>query len=567
MRDYIGIATKYREDVLAGVIPACEWVKRSCERQKADVERAATGWIYEFNKKRATDICAFVEAMPHVEGKWAQAGEKIHLGPWQVLLYSTIFGWVHADSKQRRFRTVYLELPRKNSKTTMSAPVGLWMTGCDGEAGGKVFSAATTFKQASLVWNIARLMIQKEPGLQKHFGLGVSAHAIYHEASGSSFQPLSAEGNSLDGLNASCIIIDELHAHRNRRVYDVLETSKGARTQPLLWCITTAGSDRSGICYEVRTHVTKVLNRVVEDDSFFGVIYTIDDGMDPFAEDSWKVANPNYNVSVDPAEIRNLAVKARSTPAALATFMTKHLSCWVNADVGLFNIVNWTEKCFYPDLSLEDCAGQACIIGIDLAWKSDFSSMVFLFEGAFEDEPDRPKHYFVFARHYLASKAIELSDNAQLAGWVREGWIIETPGDTTDFRVIEEDLAAACESFQVTEIPHDMHQAVEFSTRMLDAGLPMVAMTNNSIVLTEPCDKLSAIIDEGRIHHSGDPVLTWHLSNVVGHRNRRNYVYPTKDRPENKIDGAMALLYALARSLRINNEPIINNSNPEQVAI
>ena len=538
-KNYTSIAKRYAQAVVAGKIDACHWAKRACQRQIDDLERAKGGWEYEFVPKKASRICRFVEHTRHVKGRqWA--GQRIQLQPWQVFIYTTIFGWVRTGTDLRRFRTVYLEMPRKNAKTTMTAPIGIYMLAGDGESGAEVYSAATTLKQAKIVWEISKEMVDRDSGLRAAFGIETSAHSIYQTATGSRFQALSAEGNSLDGLNASCVIIDELHAHRTRKVYDVLETSKGARQQPLLWCITTAGFDRSGICYEVRTHVTKVLNAVLSDDSFFGMIHTIDDEDDYFDERSWKKANPNYGISVDPIELRNLATKAKSTPSALANFQTKHCSVWTNADVGLFNMVNWA-KCGNPDLRLEDFKGQRCRAGIDLAWKNDFSSVVLLFE--------RDGEYYVFARHYLAAVRIDESDNAHFKGWAEEGWIHATQGNVTNYTEIEEDLLELAKEYEIVEVPHDEHQAVQFAQRLQDRGLTMVAMSNTSTALTEPTDKLAALIDEGKIHHNGDPVLAWMLSNVVGKRNRRGFVYPTKERDENKIDGIMALLYALTRAL------------------
>ena len=221
-------------------------------------------------------------------------------------------------------------------------------------------------------------MVERSPGLKAAFGVSTTAHAISQMRTASRFQALSAEGNSLDGLNIHCAIVDELHAHRTRKVFDVLETATGARTQPLLWLITTAGSDRSGICYEQRTYLTKILDGVVKDDTYFGVIYTIDDGDDWSDPKVWAKANPNYGVSVFPEDIERLCAKALKMPSAQNNFLTKRLSVWVNADSAFFNMAELA-KCADPKLKAEDFLGEPCWIGIDLASRRDIAPRIQLF--------------------------------------------------------------------------------------------------------------------------------------------------------------------------------------------
>jgi phage terminase large subunit-like protein len=543
-KNYVAIAKRYAEAVVSGKISACSWVRKACRRQLDDLKRAKVGaWRYRFDAKRAVRICQFVEGFHHIKGEWAKRNEQIVLQPWQIFIYTTIFGWVDRDSGLRRFRTVYIECPRKNSKSTMSAPVALYLMAADGEAGQEVYSAATTRDQAKIVWEAAKQMVDRDPGFRKTFGVDTSAHSIYQMASASKFIAISAEGNSLDGLNGSSIV-DELHAHRTRKVYDVLETAKAARQQPLLWNITTAGSDRSGICYELRTYVTKILDAVAQDDSVFGIIYTTDEGDDWTDEATWKKANPNYGVSVDPEELRRLCLKAQKMPSAMNNFLTKHLSVWVNADVGLFDISKW-QALGDPSLDPEQFKDKPCWLGLDLAPRHDFSSRIQLFEVEKEDGV----HYYVFPRHFLSEGEIEASANSQYAGWAREGWITTNSGNSTSYDDIEEDLRGLNAQYQVREVAYDPATAKEIVDHMSAEGMLMVEMRPLVLNFSEPTKRLDALMADGRIHHNGDPVLTWMLSNVVGHYDRKDNVYPVKERRENAIDGVVALIMALGRAL------------------
>jgi len=275
------------------------------------------------------------------------------------------------------------------------------------------------------------------------FGVSTTAHAISQVRTASRFQALSAEGNSLDGLNMHCAIVDELHAHRTRKVFDVLETAAGARPQPLLWLITTAGSDRSGICCEQRTYLTKILDGAVKDDTYFGVIYTIDDGDDWSNPAVWAKANPNYGVSVFPEDIARLCVKALKMPSAQNNFLTKRLSVWVNADSAFFSMTELAQ-CINRRLKAQDFLGESCWIGIDPASRRDIAPRMMLFR--------RGKHFYAFGRYFLPESEIEESKNSQYSGWEKEGWITATPGNITDFGYIEEDLSELASRYQVVEV-------------------------------------------------------------------------------------------------------------------
>ena len=266
---YTTIARRYAEAVVADEIPACKWVQLACQRQLNDLARfKGNSSPYRFNPVLnrdgrsfypADNLCALIERLQHVKGPLA--GQPIHLEPWQVFILTTVFGWVKPDGK-RRFRRSYIEVPRGNAKSTLSSAVGLYMLAADGEGGAEVYSLATTRDQARIVFGDAQTMARKSPGFRSRFGVAVGAHNMHVLATGSKFEALSAEGSTLDGLNIHFGCVDELHAHKTRTVYDVVETGTGKRDNSLLWVITTAGSNRAGICYESRTFVARLLEGV-----------------------------------------------------------------------------------------------------------------------------------------------------------------------------------------------------------------------------------------------------------------------------------------------------------------
>jgi len=548
---YAVTARRYAEAVVAGELTACRWVQLACRRQLDDLARfKGKASPYRFNPKLtdrsgkafapADNLCAFIERLPHVKGPLA--GEPIKLEPWQVFILTTVFGWVQADGR-RRFRRSYIEVPRGNAKSTLSSAVGLYMLAADGEGGAEVYSLATTRDQARIVFGDAQMMARRSAGFRSRFGVAVGAHNMHVLASGSKFEALSAEGSTLDGLNIHFGCVDELHAHKTRTVYDVVETGTGKRNNSLLWVITTAGSNRSGICYEIRTFVTRLLESVFEDDSQFGIVYGLDDGDDWTTEEALVKANPNWGISVQPDVLVPLQAKAMQLPSAVNNFKTKHLNEWVNADTAWMDMRAW-DRCADVALDLDTFAGQPCWIGLDLASKTDIAALMLLFS-----HPEIEGGFAVFGRYYLPEDTVMATSNSQYAGWMRTGRLTVTPGNVIDFGWIEADLIEMSSRFQVQGVAFDPFQATQLSTRMLAEGLPMIEVRPTVLNFSEPMKALEALVLQRRLIHDGDPVLGWMASNVVAHLDAKDNIYPRKERPENKIDGIVALIMALSRAL------------------
>jgi len=529
------VALDYARGVVNGEVTSCNWVQAACKRHIKDLDNASLNYV--FDQEKANRVCRFISGLRHVKGKWARDQLKISLEPWQVFILCCVFGWVD-HSGNRRFRTVYIEVPRKNAKSTLTSGVGLYMLTCDGEEGAEVYSAATTRDQAKIIFQVAQQMARKDSGFREHFGIEVNAHNMNVLMSGSKFEPLSADASSLDGLNVHAGLIDELHAHKTREVFDVMETATGSREQPLLWCITTAGSNRAGICYEQHTYLTKILDGVVQDETYFGVIYTIDDGDQWHDDMAWRKANPNYGISVNPDDLARKCRKAQEMPSATNNFLTKHLNLWVNADTAWMDMRKW-DACADPNLTIDDFKGEQCIIALDLASRVDIAALVQIFK--------RDGHYYVFGRYYLPEETIETSGNSQYDGWVRSGHMTDTPGNVIDFEYIKDDMRSYSSRFEVLEVPYDPFQATQLSVEMIQEGFPMVEMRPTILNFSEPMKELEGLVLSGKLHHNGCPILTWMVSNVVCHMDVKDNIYPRKERPENKIDGVVALIMAIGR--------------------
>lgn len=552
---HVDLANRYAADVISGAIPACKWVRLACERQQRDLKRQNTEeFPYRFDVAKAEKVCEFVECLPHIKGKWG--GSSIKLEPWQKFILCVVFGWVHAESGLRRFRTAYVEVPRKNAKSTLSSGVGLYMLTEDGEQGAEVYSAATTKDQAKIVFSAAQAMARKTKDLRDHYGLAVGAHNLNVLATDSKFEALSSEGETLDGLNIHCGIVDELHAHKTREVWDVLETATGSREQSLLWAITTAGSNRAGICYEQRDYVTKILDLVADDETYFGVIYSIDPDDDWTLESTWRKANPNYGISVYAEDLHRLAKKAMQTPAAVNNFLTKRLCVWVSADVGLFDMQAW-DACGDKGLKPEQFIGKSCWIAIDLGFVDDIASVVKVFRETKQvenaaGEMEDAEIYTFFGRHYLPEETIEESRNSQYSGWDRMGRITRTDGNVTDAERIIDDLVDDINVYRAQKVLMDPYNYLTITNPIQKRGIDIAVFEQfpQTVPAMSPATEgLMKAVRSRRVQHDGCPVLAWAMSNVVGHFDVKDNVYPRKERPENKIDPAIAAIMAYGHAM------------------
>lgn len=550
---YAATANQYARDVSEGRIVACKWVKLACKRHLDDLVRAKKGWAYAFDEQKAHRACYFIEQLPHTKGDWAARGQTIKLEPWQVFIIAVLFGWVKVVSRKRRFSLAYIAVPRKNGKSILAGGIGNYMFAADGEFGAEVYSGATTEKQAWEVFRPALQMVERTPELAEAFGIEPRAKTMIIEANGSRFEPVI--GKPGDGASPHCGIVDEYHEHDDDTLFDTFQTGMGARKQPLLLVITTAGDNLAGPCKSLQGDAEQVLMGSREREELFAVVYTIDAGDDWTSQEALLKANPNYDVSVFGEFLQTQQQSAISDARKQAVFQTKHLNVWVGANSAYFNIQKWNEL---ADRSLnpEEFRGLVCIAGVDLSSKKDVTARVLVFKKPIQtkDEAGKPvykDHYYVFGRFYLPANRAAQPEFQHYQGWVIEGHLKTTPGGIIDYDVITSDTVSDIQQYRVKELCFDPWNAEQFAQKVAKEARPVTAIEVPQIpkFLSEPMKQLDALILDGRLHHDGNPVLTWMMGNVTAHTDAKENVFPRKERVENKIDGAVALITAMYRAL------------------
>jgi len=540
--DHAALAHKYALDVVAEKVPAGKWVRLAAQRHLDDLKRPKS-WGYEFVPDKGARVCRFIELLPHTKGRWAAKQENIRLESWQCFLVVVLFGWLRRKNGKRRFRTAYWEIPRKNGKSILAAGVGCYMLAADGEFGAEVYSGATTEAQAWEVFKPARLMMQRSDELRAKLGVEVNAKTLVRIADASKFQPII--GTPGDGASPSCAIVDEYHEHDTPSLYDTMETGMGAREQPLMLVITTAGTNIAGPCHEKHDEVCKVLEGVVENNELFGCVFGIDDTDDWADPKSLIKANPNYGVSVDADFLLSQQRQALQNPIQQARFRTKHLNVWTSVLSGVMNMQQWG-LCADPMLDEEELAGCDNWVAVDLASKSDLCSA----QRVYRKVSHGKAHYYLFGRYWLPEEAIEEPgpNHAHYLKWVKEGYLTQTDGATVDFELITEEVVADCKRVNPKEAVFDPFNAVQMMQAVAKQGIEAVEFVQAPQNFAVPLDELTTAVKDGRFHHDGNPITTWCMSNMVARPAKKGLVSPIKQKPHQKIDGAIATIMCMARA-------------------
>lgn len=552
------IATAYAQDVVAGKIVACKWHRLACQRHLKDLERSANGvmpyvWNPELKDSKeklfrpGERICKFAELMPHIKGDWAAKGQLIKLEPWQVFILASIFGWVHKVTGKRRFRVADVIVPRKNAKSTLAAVIGNYMLAADGEYGAEVYSGATSQDQAMEVFRPALLMARATPRFCQTYGVAANASNLSVVENNSKFEPVI--GKPGDGASPSCAIVDEYHEHKTSELYDTMQTGMGARSQPLILVITTAGSDISGPCYLHQVELQKILEGVIENDQRFGVIFTMDDEDDWTSEIALIKANPNFGVSVDGDFLKLQQRDATADPRKQNVFKTKHLNVWVAAASPWLNLYN-LQLAGDSAITLDCQEWDGCVIGLDLASKQDIASLVALcWIGQGEE-----RHYTAISRNYVPDAALEKPENAHYQAWVNLGHLIATPGNMISLSQIEEDVVEISRMVNVGEVAKDPWGGHQLGANLQEEGITVVDIPQQVRYLSEPMKEIAALVDSKRFHHDGNPCYVWQLSNVEVKEDRNENIFPRKARASNKIDAAIGTIVAMNRALAAEPE-------------
>lgn len=508
-----------------------------------------TSDAYYFDERAAAVAVAFFEKLlVHTKGEWA--GQPFKLQDWQRdEIIRPLFGWKRRDDNTRRYRRAYIEVPRKNGKSTIAAGIALYMLFADGEPGAEVYSAAADRDQAAIVFDEARRMVENSPHLTRRSES--YKKSIVVPSSHSVYRVLSADAHTKHGFNAHCVVFDELHAQPNRDLFDVLTTSQGARRQPLLVMITTAGFDRNSICWEQHEYAVRVKQGVIDDDEFFAFIAAAEDKDDWQDPTVWAKANPGMGVTVKVDYLRAEAQRASQVPAYQNTFRRLHLNQWTQQDTRWLSLEAWDACQFAVDERLLN--GGMCYGGLDLASTSDIAAFVLDFPPEPGDE--RGVHQWLAKFWIPEENIVERSrrDRVPYDAWVREGLITATPGNVIDYSKIVMDIEALGLIYDIQEIAFDRWGAVLVSQQLEGAGFTMVGFGQGFVSMASPTKELLRLVLDGKLAHGRNPVLRWMADNMVVTTDAAGNVKPNKEKSREKIDGIVAGIMALDRAMRHAN--------------
>ena len=497
-----------------------------------DPKRDAEG--FHFDKDRADMACDFFsECLTHIKG--TMAGEPFEQEPFQRAVTRNIFGWVD-DEGLRRYRTVFCYWPRKNGKSTWSAGIGTYILFCDDEPGAEIYSAAAESKQATIVFNMAKDMVLNDPDLSSR--CKIYNRSILIEETGATYQPISAEAYSKHGFNLHAAIIDELHAHPNSDLMDVLESATGSRTQPLIIIITTADFDRPGSpCNEKLEYARKVRDGIIDDPRFLPVIYEAteeDDWRDPKV---WQKVNPCWGVSLNPDIVQAAYNKTIGNPRLEGVFKRLHLNMVTKQETHWIELEEW-DKCKVEEFEPPD--GATCLAGLDLASTTDICALTLYF-------PDYEG--LILPYFWVPSAHPEATGRGKYRPWIEAGHMHTTPGNVTDYDFIRAKINEIANRWTV-EVAVDPWNARHLATQLNEQdGIPVVEFRQGYISMNEPCKELERRILQRKICHFGNPVLRWMVSNAMVKTDPAGNIKIDKEKSADKVDGVVAMVMALGRSM------------------
>ena len=555
MRDPV---TVYARRVVSGKVLSCKWHRLACARHLRDTERSQRrdlAFPFSFDRGEALRAIDFAESLEHFKGEWA--GRPIRLEPWEQFILGSLWGWKRHSDSLRRFRVGYVETPRGQGKSTLTAIIGLLLAFFDGEPAADVFSAATKKDQARIVWEYARRMVMASPELSSRIWTGKTALA--READGSRFVALGADADTTDGLRPHGGLIDEVHAHKNGDLIAVIETGMGTRRQPLLFEITTAGDDVLSVCFRHHDYICHILEEVFSDETWFGFITTIDEGEDWRSELAWRRANPNYGVSVKPDDLQRKCDAAERMPAAAAEFQRKHLNVWVNTANPCLSVDGWRKGQTSLPTALQratwrdELLHERCYIGIDLASKIDLCALSLVFPPT----ETRPR-WRVLQHVWTPEETVKdrsHRDRAPYDIWVAQGWLRTTPGSRIDHAVVRQAIVAARSLYDVALIGFDPWHADTLIDELVRedgfAADRVLAVPQTYQGMSSACLRMQAEILEGNVDAGGCPVTAWAVSNAVATPDGKDNLMFAKGKSRGRIDPLIAMTIAMALWLRV----------------
>jgi phage terminase large subunit-like protein len=520
-----------------------------------------------FDPARVDRYIASQRRLRHTKGRFA--GFPFEPDPWQVAYYiGPVYGWVakspDTGEYARIITTVYIDLPRKNGKTTTAGGTAIYLTGADGESGAQVVCAATQRDQAGFAFDPIKQIVRQSPDLAKHFEAWESK--IIHKASGSVFKPVANVGDAQHGADLHGGIVDELHLHKTNDLIEALETGTGSRIQPLILFITTADQGKRHTPYDnKRQRVEKLARGVLKDPTTYGVVFAAEKpeykdgqlvaGDDPFVEATWRKANPGYGISPTKRFMASAALKAKDSPAELASFLRLHLGIRTKQETVYLSLEAWDANASMVDpIRLK---GRECYGGLDLGSTSDLTALCWVF-------PDPDGAFDVLLRCWTPEDALVNLDSrtaGAASGWVKAGWLSTTPGNVTDYDFIRAQINRDRDEFIVNELAYDRWNATQLVNDLTSEGAPMVTMGQGFVGMSAGTKDLQRLLlvgakaDSGgvpvkpMIRHGGNPLLRWMVDNFAVVMDPAGNVKPDKANARDKIDGVVALIMGLSRAV------------------
>jgi phage terminase large subunit-like protein len=555
------VPTKYLDIAIAYAREACadkqgkrfgKWVRLACARFLADLKRAKKkGCGFGFDDWHAWDACAFIEELPHIEGVWknpdGSVQKSIVLHPSHVLFVVNLFGFRKLDGT-RRFTSALFAVARKNAKSTLASGILLYCLCCENEPGPQVISAATTGSQARIIFNVAKAMVEKLATLRKAFTLDAFANAIVRYQVSGNLRPINAKASTQDGLNPSHVALDEIHAHKNHDLLNVITSAAGARSNPLFLYTTTEGYENPGPWGEIRYFVRQILLGIIEADHFLALLFAIDDEDDEFDPAVWIKANPLMTVNPHLAvAIAKDATEAKGMPGKAAEFKIKRCNRQSSGATAWVDLSLW-KACDGP-VDLDWLQAFPCYAAIDLSSTRDLTTARFVWrvEG----------RYYTWGRRWVPADAVTQRTQRGMVlytAWIERGLIVRTEGNAVDYAVIEADLRADFARFNPKAIAFDSWNAQDLCNRLIADNYPMVQFIQGPKSYHPAMQELERAYTAGNLNHAGDPVLQWCAANVVPRYDQNLNMAPDKKRSPEKIDDMSALLMAVGVSLGAKDE-------------
>ena len=497
-----------------------------------------------YDKDAADRAVTFISLLKHTKGEWY--GRPFELIDWQEQIVRDLFGILKPNG-YRQFNTAYVEIPKKQGKSELAAAIALYLTCGDFEHGGEIYGCAADRQQASIVFDVAVQMVEQNPALKARIKPLISQKRLIYKPLNSFYQVLSSEAYTKHGLNVHGVVFDELHAQPNRQLYDVMTKGSGdARKQPLYFLITTAGTDRHSICWEVHQKAEDILAGRKRDPSFYPVIFGADEEEDWTDEKVWKKANPSLGITVDIEKLRIACNSARQNPAEENIFRQLRLNQWVKQSVRWMPMEKW-DAC---DVAVDETKleGRVCYGGLDLSSTTDLTAFVLVFPPETEDEP-----YYVLPFFWIPEENISLRvsrDHVPYDIWEKEGFLLTTEGNVVHYGFIEQFIEDLGMKYNIKEIAFDRWGAVQMSQNLMDMGFTVVPFGQGYKDMSPPTKELMKLVLEEKLAHGGHPVLRWCVDNIFVRTDPAGNIKPDKEKSTERIDGAVALIMALDRAIR-----------------